>query len=712
MAADPVSPSAPRSTPPAGDLTQLLAPAPAVPAGRRSDDALRWALTGCLAAGIFALDVTGSSDLGVSLAYLPLIILAMWFGGERTPVHVAIGCAILTLAGWLLDQRISGESLPALVLLLTLCAIGISGALLAWRKRTAAEMESILWHHEQLKSLFHQIDLPIVVSDLEGKARFWNRGAERRYGYGRQETLAENAGRLSAADTMVEEREAMQRAIASDVCSTPTPRIANGGRHVDMQSIQLTNPAGAPLGVAMIDRDRSPEVETIIQMQQLALYDSLTSLPNRRHFYARLNADLALAERKSWLLALLFFDLDGFKRINDGLGHSAGDRLLCRIAERLMSCVRHRDYVGRRAWDIPETTISRLGGDEFTVILNEISAINDAARTAHRMLEAVSAPIDLDGQEVSVTSSVGIAIYPYDGLDAETLIRNADTAMYHAKALGRKRCAYYSEEMNEALRRRLDLAARLRRAVEQERLTLDYQPIFRTSDGFPVGAELLARWSDDDLGPISPDEFIPIAEETGLIDRIGTWVLRRSCEFAASWARANAHPISVAVNVSTHQFKLEKLIETVKDALQAAQLSPRLLTLEITESAVIDDDKAAGETLDELRALGIRVALDDFGTGYSSLSRLRRLGLDSLKIDRSFISAIGEDKRATDLVAAIIAMAHVLKLQVVAEGVETEEQLSFLRQHGCDAIQGYLLSRPLTGCDFERFLQGVAALPR
>jgi diguanylate cyclase (GGDEF)-like protein len=447
----------------------------------------------------------------------------------------------------------------------------------------------------------------------------------------------------------------------------------------------------------------------IHQMRELALYDSLTSLPNRRQFYEQLDNSLALAERKGWILGLLFFDLDGFKKINDSLGHSVGDHLLCLIAERLMGCVRRSDYVGRRASEIPETTISRLGGDEFTVILNEIHDTNIASVTAHRMLQAVSTPIDLGGQEVSVSSSVGIAIYPYDGKDAETLIRNADTAMYHAKDLGPGRYSFYSEEMNHALRRRLDLAGRLRRAVDEERLTLNYQPIFRAEDGYPLGAELLARWNDEEFGPISPAEFVPIAEENGLIDRIGTWVLRSACHVAGSWARTSAQPFSLAVNLSTHQLKLDNLVETVKDAMDTAHFSPELLTLEITESAVMEDGDAANETINELRSLGIRVALDDFGTGYSSLSRLRRLGLDSLKIDRSFISAIGEDERSTELVVAIIAMAHVLKLNVVAEGVETKKQLNFLRRHKCDCIQGYLLSRPLDAADFERLMQEATA---
>jgi diguanylate cyclase (GGDEF)-like protein/PAS domain S-box-containing protein len=703
------------SVSPAGEPTPAFAPGPVASASPGLNDAARWVVTGSLAAGIFSLDVAAPPDLGIALAYVPLVVLSMWFGGAWTPIHVAIGCAFLTLAGWLLDQRISGESLPPLILLLTLCAIGISGALAAWRQRTAAEMESMLGHQEQLTSLLHRIGFPIMVSDLEGKVRFWNRDAKRRYGYGRQADLAENVKRLLPPDAIVEVREAMQRAIAGDVSpgqSGQAAPIAKGGRRVEVQTISLTDPSGDPSGTARIHRERSPDVEIIHQMRELALYDSLTALPNRRHFYARLNAELDLAERKRWILALLFFDLDGFKQINDGLGHSAGDRLLCVIADRLMSCVRRNDYVGRRASDIPETTISRLGGDEFTVILNEIPTINEAARTAHRMIEAVSAPIQLDSQEVSVSASAGIAIYPYDGIDAETLVRNADTAMYHAKDLGHRRCSYYSEEMNEALKRRLDLASRLRRAVEEERLTVNYQPIFRVSDGFPLGAEALARWSEDDLGEISPTEFIPIAEEHRLIDQIGTWVLQSACEFAASWARSGALPFSIAVNVSTHQLRLETLTETVKDVVKIAHLPPELLTLEITESALMEDGKAAGETIDEFRALGIQVALDDFGTGYSSLSRLRCLGLDSLKIDRSFISAIGEDERATKLVEAIIAMAHVLKLRVVAEGVQTQEQLSFLREHGCDAIQGYLLSRPLTGNEFERLVQGFSAPQR
>ena len=698
---------------PASDAQASLDPT-ALPGSSGSDQVLRWIVAGCLASVIFVLDVASPPELAVTLAYLPLVLLSMWIGGDRAPIHLALVCAGLSLTGWWLDHSVSAEPLPFVNHALTILVIGMSGALCSSLKRAFVDARSVRAHREQLRTLLQRIDLPIVVSDVRGKVRFWNDDAEKRYGYRQDEVLSEDVKKLFPSDAVREVGGVLRRAVEGGICSAETTRMAKGGRRIDVQmtAIPLEDEAGGLLGVATVDRDRTHELKMVHQMQELALYDSLTSLPNRRCFYERLDAALSLAGRNGWILALLFFDLDGFKQVNDSLGHGAGDKLLCQVAERLMNCVRRSDYVGRRSSSIPETTISRLGGDEFTVILNEMRDNNDAARTAKRMLDAICAPIDLEGHEVSVSSSVGIAIYPYDGEDAETLIRNADTAMYHAKDLGRGRCAFYSDQMNEELKRRLDLGTRLRHALDQDRLALNYQPVYQAADGLALGAEVLLRWNEPDLGPISPVEFIPIAEETGLIERIGDWVLRTSCMWAASWARAGHRPLSVAVNVSTHQLKIESLVATVKDALSAARLAPELLTLEITESAVMEENSGSIETIDELRELGVRVSLDDFGTGYSSLSRLRRLRLDGLKIDRSFISEIGGDEEATELVAAIIAMAHVLKLEVVAEGVETHDQLAFLRYHGCDVVQGYLLGRPVDGFEFERMMHGIGELPR
>ncbi|MGH0031942.1 MAG: putative bifunctional diguanylate cyclase/phosphodiesterase [Myxococcota bacterium] len=680
----------------------------------RSVQTVRWATAACLVAVIAAVDLVSPPDVAVPIVYGPVVILAMWFGGVRAPLHLAFACGALTAAGWAVHAWTGGGPPPFGNRVLAFVGIMSAGVLCAQLKRSSVEIDSVRLHRRQLKNLLHSIDLPIVISDADGRVKFWNGDAERRYGYAPGEIMAQDVSRLFARDALREAREVLSNAADNGVCSAETTRVTKAGRRVDVQmtAIPLLDGFNGLAGIATIDRDRSHELSMVNKMQELALYDSLTSLPNRRCFYERLDSALGLAARHDWILALLFFDLDGFKQVNDSLGHGAGDRLLCQVSERLMGCVRRSDYVGRRSTSAPETTISRLGGDEFTVILNDVRDNNDAARTAKRMLDAISAPIDLEGHEVSVSSSVGIAVFPYDGEDAETLIRNADTAMYHAKDLGRGRCAFYSEQMNEQLKRRLDLAARLRHALEQDRLHLHYQPVHRASDGSALGAEVLLRWDEPGLGPISPVEFIPIAEETGLIDRIGDRVLRTSCMWAASWARAGHRPLSVAVNVSTHQLRLDTLTDAVKDALDAARLAPELLTLEITESAVIEEESGSIETIDELRALGVRVSLDDFGTGYSSLSRLRRLRLDGLKIDRSFISEIGSDTESTELVAAIIAMAHVLGLEVVAEGVETHEQLAFLRYHGCDAVQGYLLGRPVDGNEFERLMGGIGELPR
>ncbi len=666
-----------------------------------------------LAAGIFALDATTPPDFSVSLAYVPLVVSTLWIGAVWSPLALTTLFAALTCTVWWLTAR-AGPLDPSFNDVLILCVIVGSGLLCTWRRQADAKLHAVLRLQQQLTTLLQGIDLPIIVHDIGGRIRFWNRNAERTYGYREKEMLKQPVDRLFPAEEVERVREALRSVKTAQSRSIDTTRIARDGRRVDVEMtvFPLRGPGGERVGIATVDRDRTREVKMLLEMQEMALYDSLTSLPNRRCFYERLDVALGTAERNSWLVGLLFFDLDGFKEVNDSLGHGAGDRLLCVVSERLMNSVRRTDYVGRAARENPETTISRLGGDEFTVVLSRIRENNDAARTAKRMLDAISAPIDLEGHEVSVSSSVGIAIYPYDGQDPDTLIRNADTAMYHAKELGRGRCAYYSDQMNEQLKRRFEVAARLRRAVEQQRLEMHYQPIFQTGDGLPLGAELLMRWNDDDMGAISPAEFIPIAEETGLIDLIGDRALRTSCLWAASWARAGNRPLSVSVNVSTHQLRLETLTSAVKDALSVARLEPHLLNLEITESAVMEEGTAAVETINDLRALGVRVVLDDFGTGYSSLSRLRRLRLDGLKIDRSFVAEIGEDPAATELVAAILAMAKSLKMSVVAEGVETRKQLVFLRHHGCDAVQGFLLGHPIEGREFERIMSGIGELPR
>jgi diguanylate cyclase (GGDEF)-like protein len=441
------------------------------------------------------------------------------------------------------------------------------------------------------------------------------------------------------------------------------------------------------------------------RIRYLAYYDGLTGLPNRQLFQERLQNALATAKQKGTSLGLLFLDLDRFKQVNDTLGHSVGDELLCEVSDRMMSCVRFSDYVARTGVTEPVGEVSRLGGDEFTLLLPAIRDPQDAAKVAERVLEDLAKPFAVKGYELAATASIGIAVYPFDGEDSETLLRNADTAMYHAKSHNRNNFQFYTEEMNTVAARKLLIASRLRGALERGEFSLHYQPLRDAVSGKVSGAEALLRWNDPESGPVGPDEFIPIAEDTGLIIDIGEWVLRTACEQARAWHDEGFQDIRMAVNVSSHQFRQTGWSETVAEILREAGLSPAQLELEMTETAIMQNDDATMAALSELSDMGVGLALDDFGTGYSSLSYLRRFPIDRVKIDRSFVGDITSDPEDAAITAAILAMAQSLQLLVVAEGVETVEQADFLRERGCDELQGYLFSRPVPAADFVRFLE-------
>ena len=444
---------------------------------------------------------------------------------------------------------------------------------------------------------------------------------------------------------------------------------------------------------------------TLDENRVLAYYDGLTHLPNRRMYQDRLGQSLHHARRRGKLVAIGFLDLDGFKRINETLGYRSGDRLLRQAAERLLRVVRRGDSVARTGTMHADTPLSRLGGDEFTFLLTEISNAGAVAKVARRVLEALGRPFVVDGHEVVVTASIGLAVFPFDGEDAETLLRNADTAMSAAKRRGRNTFQFYTDAMNAASERRLDLESRLRNAVERDALTLHYQPVRDAESGRVTGAEALLRWDDPEIGPVSPAEFIPIAEESSLILDIGDWAIRSVCERSKAWERAGYHPIRMAVNLSGLQLRQPAFLENLRAALRESGVSPGLLELEITESTIMQDDDVTVQAFRELQEMGIGIALDDFGTGYSSLSYLRRFPVHRVKIDRSFVSEVPTDLDGAALTEAIIAMAHGLRLKVVAEGVETREQADFLRERGCDELQGFLFSPAVPAEEFVRFLE-------
>jgi diguanylate cyclase (GGDEF)-like protein/PAS domain S-box-containing protein len=426
---------------------------------------------------------------------------------------------------------------------------------------------------------------------------------------------------------------------------------------------------------------RTAELEEAkARAQHLADHDALTGLPNRRLLEDRLTQALALSHRNRKSSAVMFVDIDRFKTINDSLGHAVGDALLRVVAGRLVDQLREGD------------TICRIGGDEFVVVLPEIKRSSDVAHVAHKVIEQLSQPVIVEERELLVTCSIGIAVYPEDGRDAETLIRNADAAMYHAKELGRANYQFFTEQMNQAASRRLQLENDLRRALGKDELRLHYQPIVETASGRVAGHEALARWQHPQRGVVLPVEFIQLAEETGIILKLGEWLLAEACRWATFIGIERG--LQIAVNLSARQFNDPQLPRMVARALRETGLPPRLLELEITESTAMQQTDVTLRTLRKLKQLGVSIAIDDFGTGYSSLSYLGRFPVDKVKIDRSFVAEVPGNRDQGAIVSAIIALAHALQIRVVAEGVETDAQRDFLRSCGCDFIQGYLVGRP------------------
>jgi diguanylate cyclase (GGDEF)-like protein len=424
----------------------------------------------------------------------------------------------------------------------------------------------------------------------------------------------------------------------------------------------------------LVYRDIAQRRRAEEKLRVVATHDPLTALPNRTLLHERLSHALAKAQRHGRQLAVLFVDLDRFKTVNDTLGHDAGDRLLQFMAQRLYDCLRETD------------TMARQGGDEFVVLMDELTDREPITRVSQRILDAVAQPFVIDGQEIHITASIGISVYPEDG---RTLLRNADIAMYRAKEKGKNNYQFYSTQIDNYSVERLALESGLRRALERDEFTLHYQPKVNIASGLITGMEALLRWQHPELGRVAPGQFIPIAEENGLIIPIGAWVLKTACMQNRAWQRQGLRRFPVAVNLSSRQFAGETLLDDVKAALDASGLAPADLELEITESMVMNNPEQAVNLLQELKKLGIRVAIDDFGIGYSSLAYLKRFPIDSVKVDRSFVEDIPEDENSMAIAQAVIAMAHSLRLKVVAEGVESEGQLGFLRGEGCDEIQGH-----------------------
>jgi diguanylate cyclase (GGDEF)-like protein/PAS domain S-box-containing protein len=473
--------------------------------------------------------------------------------------------------------------------------------------------------------------------------------------------------------------------------------IASQGaqRCINLQAEVECDSSGAANIIHATFQDITERKEAEEQIRSLAFYDGLTGLPNRRLFKQQLEHSIAVAKRNEKLLVMLSLDLDQFKRINDTLGHDAGDQLLQEVAKRLRRCLRETDRVARSERGDDDSSVARLGGDEFTVLLNDVTDIQDASKVARRIIQSVSLPATVANHEVFVTTSIGIAVHPGDGKESDALLNNADAAMHHAKELGGNTIQFYSQSMNAAATEKLTLENSLRKALERNEFVLYFQPQIQTLDGSIVGVEALVRWQHPVLGLLRPQDFLVVAEQSGLMAPISDWILRTACTQNMAWQRAGLPAFPVAVNTSNVHFAQGNFVSSVIEALQSSGLAPRHLELEITEDVLTRRLDEALPKLKQLKMLGVRLSIDDFGTGYSSLSRLKRLPLDKLKIDQSFVRDITTDADDAAITTAVIAMAGSLRLGVIAEGVENEQQMQFLREHGCNEMQGYLFSEAL-----------------
>ena len=495
--------------------------------------------------------------------------------------------------------------------------------------------------------------------------------------------LREDAAHLREGAAQVREGEAQGREGAATSREREIRAAEAQGASDD--HILMLQQANAHLVTASIEAHKLTEQVQDVKdnLEHLVHHDVLTDLPNRTLLQDRLGQAIELARRQGRRLAVMSMDLDQFKHINDSLGHAVGDQLLQSVARRLVGSVRQSD------------TVSRQGGDEFVLLLPYIERAEDAMLSAQKVLAALAPPHHIDGHELHISASIGISIYPEDGQDAETLIKNADSAMYHAKENGRDNYKFFEQSMNVRAVERQFIEASLRHALERQEFVLHYQPKINLLSGAIVGVEALIRWQHPQRGWVLPAQFVPIAEDCGLILPIGRWVLREACRQARAWQDAGLPPITIAANTSALEFRARDFLENVRMTLEESRLEPRYLELELTESVLMRDAEATGSLLRALAGLGIKLAVDDFGTGYSSLSYLRQFPIDTLKIDQSFVSRMSHNPDDAAIVSAVISMAKALRLHVIAEGVETAEQLAFLLAQHCDEGQGYFFGRPM-----------------
>jgi diguanylate cyclase (GGDEF)-like protein/PAS domain S-box-containing protein len=560
--------------------------------------------------------------------------------------------------------------------------------------------EALFAEKERAQVTLDCIGDAVISTDVAGNVTFLNPTAERLTGWPQQEAVGRPIGEvfhILDATTRQIIPNRMELAVAQDR-SVHLPEncslVRRDGLEVSIEdsASPIHDREGRSAGAVVVFRDASATRAMALEIVHAAQHDVLTGLPNRLLLIDRVDQAIAFAQRHNNKVAMLFLDLDGFKHINDSLGHSTGDELLKSIAARLLECVRRAD------------TVSRTGGDEFVVLLSDLDQLKDVTDLATRMLRTVANPHSIDNHDLHVTTSIGVSIYPDDGLDAATLIKNADTAMYQAKDGGRQCYRFFTPTMNVRAVERQSIEESLRRALQRREFSVHYQPKVDLLTGAITGAEALVRWTHFTRGLVPPAEFVPVAEDCGLIVPIGAWVLGEACRQARAWVDEGFPLATMAVNISALEFREESFLENLFAILDETGLDPRSLIVELTEGVLMKHAESAASILQTLRERGVRVAIDDFGTGYSSLSYLRRFPVDELKIDQSFVHRITTHVGDAPIVTAILAMARGLKLRVVAEGVETLEELTFLKAHQCDEAQGYYFSEPVPAEQFATLL--------
>jgi diguanylate cyclase (GGDEF)-like protein/PAS domain S-box-containing protein len=563
--------------------------------------------------------------------------------------------------------------------------------------------EALFEEKERAQVTLNCIGDAVLSTDVWGHVNYINPVAESMTGWSRTDAVGhpiEDVLQIIDANT----RKAMQNPTASAILENKTlgltPNcilVRRDGVESDIEdsAAPIHDRRGRVTGAVMVFRDVSEARTLSRRMSFLAQHDSLTQLSNRMVLNDRLTQAIAMARRHGQKLAVLFLDVDRFKHINDSLGHAIGDRLLQSVSQRLLTCVRRSD------------TVSRQGGDEFVILLSEVARAQDAAVCADKVLLSLSTPHRIDEHDLHITVSIGIATYPDDGMDTETLMKNADFAMYEAKENGRNNYKFFKPAMNVRAIERQSLETGLRQAIEQREFVLHYHPLMNLNTGAITGAEALVRWRHPERGLVPPLHFIPIAEESGLIVPIGRWVIFEACRQAQAWEKAGRPPMRISVNVSAVELRNKDFVASVRDVLTETGLNPSHLELELTETFLMQDWKSTATVLHALKDMGVQLALDDFGTGYSSLSYLKRFPIDTLKIDQSFVRDLTTDADDASIVSAVISMGKSLHKRVVAEGVETREQLAFLQQQNCPEAQGYYFSKPVVAGDFGQMLNAA-----